>query len=332
MSGRSNAETRNGRGWMPRVMMVPMAFFAFASPAGAATVFGLVGNDRIVTFDAANPGAITSNFAIAGLGAGEVLTGIDIRPLDGLIYTVSTSGNVYRLTRDTAGYAAALTGVVTTFPFPGAPVPITGGNFGIDFAPFDRIRLVSDLDQNLRINPLNGGAAIDGLIGDGAGGRPYDLIGVAFTNGTGAGSIFYAIDGASSSLRRSLGPGAGFANTNLSGATFDPLGIGLTSQSRVGFDILFSGGVNRAFLSADDSFYDVDLDTGRASLIGGIGIANIRGITTAVPEPSTWLTMILGFGAIGTALRRRRKRVSFTPNLPKGSMRPSQCPVRIAFG
>ncbi|HEU4820544.1 MAG TPA: PEPxxWA-CTERM sorting domain-containing protein [Qipengyuania sp.] len=45
------------------------------------------------------------------------------------------------------------------------------------------------------------------------------------------------------------------------------------------------------------------------STAGGIGIANIRGITTAVPEPSTWLTMILGFGAIGTAFRRRGERV-----------------------
>lgn len=30
--------------------------------------------------------------------------------------------------------------------------------------------------------------------------------------------------------------------------------------------------------------------------------------TTAVPEPATWATMLLGFGAIGFAARRRRKR------------------------
>lgn len=287
------------------------AVLAAATPAAAATVFGLVGNDRIVTFNAANPGAITSNFAIAGLGAGEVLTGIDIRPLDGLIYTVSTSGNVYRLTRGLGSYAAALTGVVTTFPFPGTKVTITGNNFGIDFAPFDRIRLVSDLDQSLRINPLNGGAAIDAPVNNGAGGRPYDLVGVAFANGSPPGGAFYGIDGPSSSLLRGGLLGA-YTNTNLGGTTFDPLGISLNSSSRVGFDILFSGGVNRAFLSADDSFYGVDLNTGRASLIGGIGIANIRGITTApVPEPATWLSMILGFGVIGTLARRRRRKASF---------------------
>ena len=290
---------------MRRIILISAAFFCFASPAAAARVYGLVGNDRIVTFDATNPAAITSDFAIAGLGLGEVLTGIDIRPLDGSIYTVSTSGNVYRLTRGGGSYAAALTGVVTTFPFPGAPVAISGSNFGIDFAPADRIRLVSDLDQNLRINPLNGGAAVDTPINNGAGGRPYDLVGVAFTDGSASGAAFYGIDGASSSLLRGAIGGV-YANTNLSGVTFDPLGISLNNQSQVGFDILFSGGVNRAFLSANNSFYGVDLTTGRATLIGDIGITNIRDITAAaVPEPATWATMISGFGLIGAVMRRR---------------------------
>ena len=33
----------------------------------------------------------------------------------------------------------------------------------------------------------------------------------------------------------------------------------------------------------------------------------VPGPVAAVPEPSTWITMILGFGLIGTALRRRRR-------------------------
>jgi hypothetical protein len=47
---------------------------------------------------------------------------------------------------------------------------------------------VSDLDQNLRINPLNGGTAIDTPINNGAGASPYDVIGVAYTNSV-AGSL-----------------------------------------------------------------------------------------------------------------------------------------------
>jgi hypothetical protein len=32
---------------------------------------------------------------------------------------------------------------------------------------------------------------------------------------------------------------------------------------------------------------------------------------TAVPEPSTWALMILGFGSVGTMLRSRRRRLAF---------------------
>jgi hypothetical protein len=31
-------------------------------------------------------------------------------------------------------------------------------------------------------------------------------------------------------------------------------------------------------------------------------------LSRAVPEPATWLTMILGFGTIGAVLRRRQRR------------------------
>lgn len=39
-------------------------------------------------------------------------------------------------------------------------------------------------------------------------------------------------------------------------------------------------------------------------------IARVVNFTAAVPEPATWLTMILGFGIVGAALRRRRAIVA----------------------
>jgi hypothetical protein len=43
---------------------------------------------------------------------------------------------------------------------------------------------------------------------------------------------------------------------------------------------------------------------------GTPGTANVRGtftyLTAAVPEPGTWAMMLLGFGAVGFAMRRRR--------------------------
>jgi hypothetical protein len=39
---------------------------------------------------------------------------------------------------------------------------------------------------------------------------------------------------------------------------------------------------------------------------------------SVVPEPSTWMMMILGFGVIGFALRRRRKAARAADGLQPG--------------
>ena len=60
---------------------------------------------------------------------------------------------------------------------------------------------------------------------------------------------------------------------------------------------------------------DNAINTGAATFLSAImgsnpsqalGIVPVRG----VPEPSTWAMMLIGFGAIGVALRRRRKAIS----------------------
>lgn len=38
----------------------------------------------------------------------------------------------------------------------------------------------------------------------------------------------------------------------------------------------------------------------------GVGITATRAIPAAVPEPATWAMLILGFGAVGSVLRRRK--------------------------
>ena len=48
------------------------------------------------------------------------------------------------------------------------------------------------------------------------------------------------------------------------------------------------------------------LTTNPTSILGGS--VTIESIDAAVPEPSTWGMMLLGFGAAGLALRRRRPR------------------------
>jgi hypothetical protein len=38
---------------------------------------------------------------------------------------------------------------------------------------------------------------------------------------------------------------------------------------------------------------------------------NLRSPPTGVPEPATWAMMLLGFGGIGMAMRRSRRRNRF---------------------
>jgi hypothetical protein len=44
---------------------------------------------------------------------------------------------------------------------------------------------------------------------------------------------------------------------------------------------------------------------------GSVIVDNLRAVTAAIPEPTTWQMMILGFGAVGLTLRRRRVSVRF---------------------
>lgn len=42
------------------------------------------------------------------------------------------------------------------------------------------------------------------------------------------------------------------------------------------------------------------------------GVQTIASISSAVPEPATWATMIIGFGAVGSLVRTSRRRNAFS--------------------
>lgn len=49
---------------------------------------------------------------------------------------------------------------------------------------------------------------------------------------------------------------------------------------------------------------------GGISFSSGLNSAEVDNVVFAVPEPSTWLTMLAGFGMIGLAMRARRRRTN----------------------
>jgi len=299
----SSAQTKALWRWnvnVSRNRLLVLTLMAAASPglAQAELIYGLQGSDRIVSFDSASPMALLSNRAITGLGAGEVLVGLDVRPANELLYSLATNGNLYSFNDNGATIAATLIGNISTF--------LVGTNFGFDFIPTtDRLRVVNDGDQNLRLNPNNAVSIVDGTV------NPSDLnlIGSAYTNSfSGATStVLYGIDSLTASLMRSTNPNAG------SYVGVGSLGLGaIDTRARIGLDI--SGVTGIGYLGYNDWLYTVDLVTGAATAIGGIGATNVRGLTVgkqpsvSIPEPAAWATMLLGFAVMGWLLWRRSSR------------------------
>ena len=283
-----------------KLLGMAIAVAAPVSQAHAERIFGLTQGamPSIVTFDSTNLGVTTSSGLIAGLGS-DTLTGLDLRPSTRVLYSVGTSGSVYRIDKNTVGrgYTAVSVGTATT---------PSGAGFGLDFNPVpDRIRLISDTGQNLRINPNNGVTANDAAINF-TGGN-VDIIGAAYSrNRPGLmTTTLYAFDAAGDTLLRSTAPNAGtFVNTNLAGVAFGPFGFNISVSNNFGFDI--SGGTGTAFVQNNNQFGTVSLVTGQATLLGAIGAGNLVDITAAsVPEPASWALMIGGFGLVGSAMRRR---------------------------
>lgn len=288
------------------------ALLASASMASAEPAIGLVGSDTLVTFDTTAPGVITSRRPITGLPAGERLTGLDLRPANNQLYSVSATGNLYLIAPDATGssFTATSLGSLSTSPM--------GSSFGIDFNPtVDRLRFVSDTNQNLRINTISPpGTIVDGNITLN-GNSAVDLVASAYTNSVaGATStVLYGLDSITDSLVRATNANLGtYTNTNVAGTLFLPLGAGITfnNEDRVTFDI--SGTTGQGFFSINDALFSVNLLTGAGAFVGTLGTQGIVGITlgTAVPEPGTWAMMLIGFGCIGFSLRSRARRARRT--------------------
>lgn len=271
------------------------------SLVSAETIVGLSTDNRITTFDSSTPGTLNPTLTVSGLDAGEQLVGIDYRPATGQLYGLGKSSRIYSIDLATAN-ATAIGG--SSFS-----TPLAGDAFGFDFNPtVDRIRVVSDSGQNLRIHPDTGAvAATDGSLNysslDPSSGQPPQIVGSAYTeNRAGATTTtLYGIDSVMDTLVRQAPPNDGTLTT------VGSLGINFTDLA--GFDI--SGASGAAFASlvkAGESWsglYSIDLPTGTASWIGDIGTRQLFSDITVVPEPSTLAFGLLAAGGL-MFLRRRQ--------------------------
>jgi hypothetical protein len=274
--------------------------------AQAESIFVLTLGNGLASFDSATPGTVTPIGTITGQVPGENFEGVDFRPADQQLYGVTDASRLYTINTSTA--------VATQVGSDGA-FTLDGVFFGVDFNPVvDRLRVVSNADQNLRLNPNDGTlTATDTALNPG---NP-NVVGSAYSNNVAgaASTTLYGIDSAADTLVIQNPPNAGTLATV--GA-----GLGLNTIDSLGFDISGATGVAYAAMREPGGgpfgLYTIDLSTGTATLVGNIGVAGaaaleITGLSvapaagpTAIPEPTTMV--LLGTGLAALAVRASYKR------------------------
>jgi Domain of unknown function (DUF4394) len=221
-------------------------------------VYATTSQNQLISFNARNPERIKTITSITGTN-GAALRGIDFRPKTGDLYGVGSDNIVYRV-NPTTGIAIAEGPAFT----PG----LRGKAFGVDFNPAaDAIRVVSDAQQNLRLNPDAGTATQDMDLNPGmpqvvAAG--YENSSFSFTQP--AATTLHVVDAATDTLFTQTPPN--------NGTLINPRKLRLDVGLNAGFDI--AGDDNMGFLSNARSgrgseLYTVDVPTGKTKSLGRIG-------------------------------------------------------------
>ncbi len=279
-------------------------------PNAPEQVFALTVTDDLLRFDGDTPREVVRK-NITGLMNGESLVGIDFRPSaqapnaaqQGVLYGVGDMGYIYTIRPN---MAIAERGPRITAD--GQPVVLRGESFGIDFNPtVDRLRIVSDANQNLRVNVDTGALAdFDATVpgtqpdldlqyaaGDRNAGQDPAVGGVAYRNsqpsafGT-TNTQLLDIDARTDDMSAQNPPNNGTLNT-VGGIVFE-------TRSLIGFDIVTRGtspGGDRGFAvlkgegGGNSGLYGVNLNTGEArkvGLIGARGMAQVEGFAIPIGQ------------------------------------------------
>ena len=230
-------------------------------------LFATDSKGNLLQFDSRSPRAVRSK-AITGLPAGVVLGGIDFRPATGDLYALGSDKVVYRVNVATA------IAVAEGPAFEAAPDALVSGNIGFDFNPtVDKIRVTSDADDNIRLNPDEGN-----LLSKDTSLTPADVmvVGSAYTNSSFTAfatrptvTELYALDIAPSKDRLWIQRPAN------NGTLIMPVSLGFNLGANAGFDI--AGSNNVGYVAGTQmgrssaELWRVDLATGKTRSLGRIG-------------------------------------------------------------
>jgi hypothetical protein len=251
--------------------------------------YALTDQNAIVAYNARDVRTPQSNISLSGLAASETMLSIDFRPATGELYGISSLSRLYLI--DVS--SGAVRGVSAT-----AFAPLLNGTIAsMDFNPVDdRIRIVTNTGQNLRINPETG--LVEGNDTNLSG---TAISGIAYNNNYAgaATSILYDLDVVSNIL---------YKQDPQNAATLVNIGsLGLTLGNNVSFDISPDNLNALAVGKLQDStkLFTIDLSTGKATLSGKFSQnVNIRGI--AMPT-----------NPVAYAIDNTNQLVIFNPSISK---------------
>lgn len=240
---------------------LPAAVVALAIPTDPVA-FAVSANNELVIFNPLNPSPVTK--AIAGLAGGESILGLDFRPLNGQLYALGSTSKLYTIN--------AATGAATAVGASSFSTLLSGTQFGFDFNPtVDRIRVVSNTGQNIRLNPNDGLlVAVDGALSP----STPAISGAAYTNNFAGATTttLFDIDAQNGRLYKQDPPNAG--------TLVDVGALGVTADASNGFDIGSTSGAAYALLTVGGTtkVYTINLQNGAATA-GATLTGNVKAFT-----------------------------------------------------
>lgn len=307
--------------------------FRIAPPAPTAVANANVvfGGNRLASLDTRVSGSLSTPATVNGLNAGDTLVSIDRRPQNGFLYALgynAMAGTLQLYTVHPETMTATAVGSTGTFVGADGTTPVAIGNnstttrFEMDFNPsVDRLRVVSSIGENIRINP-NTGAFVDGDLGGSAGsvtGLNMDgslKVGMAVTGAQGTAytnsrintstTTQYTVDGTTNALYLQNPPNAGTLGSALS--------LSPAAGTVLGFDIapsVTSGASNTAVTSGsgmvayrptgsmNDVLASLDLVTGMMTNAQSLGSEGVTGLALQQPEA----VPIIALGITGSLMR-----------------------------